>query len=82
MDPVQSRIRQRSSVFALARSSLVNAVFFALTGCFLTATFLAGALRAGEGDRLAMTFLVFGAALALRRTEALDVDLVVLAFGI
>ena len=80
MDPVQSRIRQRSSVFADFLSSLVSAVFLGLTGSFFTAFFEAGAtflfkvLGAGAA-LLAMTFLAAGERLA----EVADVDLVDLA---
>ena len=37
MEPVQSRMRHKSNVFANALSSLVRAVFFGLTSSFLTA---------------------------------------------
>ena len=87
MEPVQSSIKQRSSVFAYALSSLVSAVFLGLTGSFLTALVLAlllyffvtvdflGAALA----RFEITFLVTGFE---RGDEATDDDRVVLAFGI
>ena len=87
MEAVQSRIRQRSSVLAPALSSLVKAVFFGLTGYFLTAlpagfAFETAALLAADSflgaaaPRLAITFLA-GVAFA-REVEAR----VILAFGI
>ena len=85
MEPVQSRIRQRSRVLAPALSSLVMAVFLGATACFLIAlpaglaldTDLLVEAHLGAVAFFAMTFLA-GAFFAF----TVDEERVVLAFGI